>query len=50
MDPSIEQLTRDLALANYAKGTREAYIGTAKQLATFCGKPLVTLSREDVRA
>jgi integrase/recombinase XerD len=48
--PSIEQLTRDLALANYAKSTRERYIGTAKQLAASCGKPLAALTRDDLRA
>ena len=50
MDTSIEQMSRDLALANYAKATRKAYIGTAKQLATFCGEPLATVSRDKLRA
>jgi len=50
MDPSIEQLSRDLALAKYAKGTREAYIGSAKQLAAFSGNPLAASTRDDLRA
>jgi integrase/recombinase XerD len=50
MDPSIEQLTRDLALANYAKDTRESYIRTAKQLAAFTDKPVGALTRDDLRA
>jgi site-specific recombinase XerD len=50
MDTSIEQLSRDLALAKYAKSTRERYIAAAKQLAAFRGKPLATLTRDDLRA
>jgi integrase/recombinase XerD len=49
MDQSIEQLARDLALANYAKATQERYVGTAKQLAEFCRKPLVEVTRDDLR-
>jgi site-specific recombinase XerD len=50
MDASIEQLARDLALAKYAKRTREGYIGAAEQLAAFSGKPLAALTRDDLRA
>jgi integrase/recombinase XerD len=50
MDRSIEQLARDLALANYSKSTQQRYVGTAKQLGEFCGKPLGTLTRDDLRS
>jgi integrase/recombinase XerD len=50
MDQSIEQMERDLTLANYAKSTRERYIGTAKRLAAFSGKALASLTRDDLRA
>ena len=49
MDISIEQLARDLALANYAKSTQERYVWTAKHLAEFCRKPLVEVTRDDLR-
>jgi site-specific recombinase XerD len=50
MDQSIEQLGQDLALANYAKSTRERYVRTAQVLREHCGKPLVEVTREDLRA
>lgn len=50
MDSSIEQMERDLALAAYAKGTREAYVRTAKRLSEFSGKPITAVTRDDVRA
>ncbi|MBV9945426.1 MAG: site-specific integrase [Myxococcales bacterium] len=50
MDPSIEQVTRDLALAKYAKRTQESYIRTARQLSSFCDKPIAALTRDDLRA
>jgi len=50
MDPSIEQLTRDLALGRYAKGTQETYVQAAEQLAAFRGKPIAALTRDDLRA
>jgi integrase/recombinase XerD len=49
MDSSIEQMKRDLAMAAYAKGTRDKYIGTARQLADFCGKSLVDVTRDELR-
>jgi integrase/recombinase XerD len=49
MDTSIEQMTRDLAFAKYAKKTQEGYLATAKQLAEFCGKPVVEVSRDELR-
>lgn len=50
MDSSIEQLAQDLAFAAYSPRTREAYVGLAKVLATFCGKPLVDATREELRS
>lgn len=50
MDKSIEQLGQDLARANYSKRTQERYVGTARELAEHCGKPLVNVTREDLRA
>ncbi len=50
MDRSIEQLGQDLALANYAKRTQKGYIATARGLSAHFGKPVVELTREEVRA
>ena len=50
MDHSIEQLARDLAFANYAKRTQQGYVRAAQQLTARCGKPLVDVTRDDVRA
>ena len=49
MDRSIEQFGQDLALANYAKTTRDRYIGTARHLSDRFGKPLAELTREELR-
>jgi integrase/recombinase XerD len=50
MDKSIEQFGRDLAMANYAKTTRERYVKTAVHLSARFGKPLAGLTREELRA
>jgi site-specific recombinase XerD len=50
MDQSIEQLGQDLARASYAKTTRERYVRTARDLAEHLRKPLVDVTRDDLRA
>jgi len=50
MDRSIEQFGQDLALANYAKRTREGYVATARRLSAHFGKPVAELTREQLRA
>jgi len=50
MDTSIEQLGQDLARASYAKSTRERYVRTARELAEHCHKPVVEVTRDDLRA
>jgi integrase/recombinase XerD len=50
MDQSIEQLGQDLARASYAKTTQERYVRTARELADRIRKPLVDVTREDLRA
>jgi site-specific recombinase XerD len=49
MDKSIDQLSQDLALGNYAKGTRDAYVATARHLSARFGKPVAQLTREEIR-
>jgi integrase/recombinase XerD len=50
MDKSIEQLGQDLARANYSKTTQKRYVGTARELAEHCRKPLADVTRDDLRA
>lgn len=50
MDKTIEQLARDLALAQYSRGTRESYVAVAKRLAEFCGRAIAEVTREELRA
>lgn len=50
MDESIERLGQDLARANYAQTTREAYVQAARELSEHCHKPVVELTRDDLRA
>jgi site-specific recombinase XerD len=49
MDPSIEQMKRDLALAGYSQGTQRGYVVVAGQLEAFCGKPLQDITRDELR-
>jgi site-specific recombinase XerD len=49
MDQSIIQLGQDLALANYAKSTQDAYVATARHLCARFGKPVADLTREELR-
>jgi integrase/recombinase XerD len=49
MDQTIEQLARDLAFARYTTSTQKRYVGTARLLAEFCGKPIVDVSRDELR-
>jgi len=49
MDKSIEQMRQDLALAGYAQRTRDRYLSTARRLAGRYGRPIVELTREQVR-
>ncbi len=50
MDTTIEQMNQDLARAAYSSETTARYVGFAKRLAAFVGKPLVTVDRSEVRA
>jgi integrase/recombinase XerD len=49
MDQSIKQLSQDLALARYAKGTCSKYLKTAEHLSNRFGRPLVELGRDQLR-
>jgi integrase/recombinase XerD len=49
MDKSITQLGQDLALAGYAKSTCGKYLKTAEHLANRFRRPLVDLTREQLR-
>lgn len=49
MDNSIMQMQRDLARAEYADSTRRTYLGTVKELAAHFQRPIVELTRDDVR-
>jgi len=49
MDKSIEQFSRDLALAKYAKTTQARYVKIARQLGSRFGRPVSALGREDLR-
>src|SRR6185369_15181545 len=50
MDTSIEQLARDLAFASYSKRTVTTYLAAARALSEFCQKPIIDLTRDDLRA
>lgn len=50
MDESIIQLGQDLARASYAEATQERYVRTARELAEHCRKPLLEVTRDDLRA
>jgi len=49
MDKSIEQFSRDLALAKYAKTTQARYVKIARQLGSRFGRPVSALGREGSR-
>jgi len=49
MDKSIEQMGQDLARAAYAKSTQERYVKVAKELADRFGKPVVDVTRDELR-
>jgi site-specific recombinase XerD len=49
VDKSITQLGQDLALAKYAKSTQSKYLKTAEHVASRFGRPLVDLTREQIR-
>jgi integrase/recombinase XerD len=49
MNKTIEQLGQDLALAKYAKSTRNEYVRTAEHLSRRFDRPLEELTREDLR-
>jgi integrase/recombinase XerD len=50
MDKTLDEMTRDLTLAKYSKGTIDAYLSTATRFAAFCNKALSEVTRDDVRA
>ena len=49
MDKSIEQMGRDLAFAEYAKSTQEAYLKTVTELSGHFQRPVAEVGREDLR-
>jgi site-specific recombinase XerD len=49
MDTSIVALGQDLARAGYAKGTQKKYVRLAEHLSSRFGRPLVGLTREELR-
>jgi len=49
MDKTIEQLSQDLARAGYAKTTRVEYRKVAERLGDFCSKPIIEISRDELR-
>lgn len=49
MDKSIIRMQQDLARARYADSTQSTYLGTIKQLAERFERPIVELTRDDVR-
>jgi site-specific recombinase XerD len=50
MDPVIEQLSQDLARGGYSEHTRKHYPRHAEELAQKVGKPIVDVTREELRA
>ena len=49
MDTTIVQFGQDLARAGYAKTTRVEYRKVAERLGDFCNKPIVEISRDELR-
>jgi integrase/recombinase XerD len=49
VDKSIEQFGRDLATAGYAKRTQADYVKVARHLADRFGRPVASLSRDELR-
>ena len=49
MDQSIKQLGQDLALANYAKSTRQEYLRFGERLSHRFGRPVADLTRDELR-
>jgi integrase/recombinase XerD len=50
VDQSIEQMGRDLAFGEYSKSTRHHYIKTAEALASYFGRPVAEIERDELRA
>ncbi len=49
MDKSIEQLSQDLARAQYAENTRRNYKRAAEALRDHFAKPIAAITREELR-
>ncbi len=49
MSNEIESMARDLAQAGYSHRTQKHYLKTAQQLAEQFGRPLITLTRDELR-
>ena len=49
MDHSITQMKQDLALSRYAKGTQDQYIREVERLSARFGRPLASLTRDEIR-
>jgi site-specific recombinase XerD len=50
VDKTIEQMGQDLALGGYAVSTRASYCTLAQELVEYVGKPVVEITREQIRA
>jgi site-specific recombinase XerD len=49
VDKTIEQLSQDLARAGYAESTQIRYRKLAESLGAFFGKPIVSITRDELR-
>lgn len=49
MDHSMTQMKQDLALSRYAKGTQDQYFREIERLSERFGRPLVSLTRDEIR-
>ncbi len=49
MDSTITQLEQDLARAEYAESTRHCYRACAEELARHVGRPIATVTRDELR-
>jgi integrase/recombinase XerD len=50
LDKAIEQMSQDLARAQYSERTRAAYCAFAKEFATYVGKPICEITRDEIRS
>jgi integrase/recombinase XerD len=50
VDKSIEQMRQDLAFGEYSKSTQQRYIKTAEGLASYFGRTVDAIGRDELRA